>query len=957
MAAKNTLEFFLRMNLGEFLSATRSAETGFSRSMTAMSGAAAITARQVDGAVKSIGNVQAFTKLRSEVVATAREFSQAKAKVQELAKQIKASAEPSKALTAEYKKAQTAASKLSAKLKEQTAAAGQLKENITRAGVSVKDLAAGEKRLNQTIIQTTATLRRQVKETQAWSSLGVRSTREVEREIKRLEVAYQRMARSGKASANDLSRAQVRLRQRITELRRETSVFHQQLGSLQGQWLAFSGVLAATGLTLGGLIGKFVSFDDTMRKVGVVSGATAEQIDQMRATAKEMGASTRYSATEAAQGLEFLAMSGMSATDAIQALPPTLQLAAAGSMELGAAADILTNIMAGYGKRTSDLVRINDALVATFTGSNTTLQDLGVAFSYAGPVAKSAGMAFNETATMLGVLASGAYKGERGGTALRGALTLLLNPTADVTAVLGELGVSVHDSSGRLLPFTEILHRLRNAGISTSQIMRMFGKVAGPAMAYLIEEGGTAIDTLREKVDHSGGTAQRVADEMEAGLGGALRALRSTAEGLALEFGESLAPVIMVVANGLTILLRIIQSLSPATKTYLSVLFGAGVIFAIWNLGLKQLVTGLRAVFAAQVATTAATTALGVALRMAGWVGLALLIWEVVSALFKGASALTEWLFGTEKSTDATDGLTEALRRQGSASDQISSALMQNAQDVENQFRTSLYGQKELAGDFEASRLAGSEASAESLRSHHAGVASSFQEAMRLGETAAANASTSIGQSLSKVSEQTVKVILDADGVQEGIVDLEKALAKLTDKKIAVQVAVDAALDNIAQVDLALEDLEDKTITITTRYVEEHAGGGWAGILALAGGGKLPGFGGGDRIPALLEAGEFVIRKERARLFSGLLNLMNYGPISRIQQVMADIPRLQTGGIIPNIRVPRLAMASGGPVPSSPVERFDVRWNGRPVASSPDPGSQLRGLLDELKEGSRGLLP
>ncbi len=214
-------------------------------------------------------------------------------------------------------------------------------------------------------------------------------------------------------------------------------------------------------------------------------------------------------------------------------------------------------------------------------------------------------------------------------------------------------------------------------------------------------------------------------------------------------------------------------------------------------------------------------------------------------------------------------------------------------------------------------------------------------------------------------TEVNIPITVESEEAQTRLEALREALENLSGSmaEVTVQADTEGALSSIQDIQNALDDLDGTVVDtyVVTHHEDAYSGGGLVGrMLALTRGGNLPGYGGGDRIPALLEAGEFVIRKERARLFSGLLNLMNYGSISRIQRVMADLPGFQTGGIVQHMHmspVPQLAMAGGGSVPAAPVERFDVRWNGRPVASSPDPGSQLRGLLDELKESSRGLLP
>ncbi len=206
---------------------------------------------------------------------------------------------------------------------------------------------------------------------------------------------------------------------------------------------------------------------------------------------------------------------------------------------------------------------------------------------------------------------------------------------------------------------------------------------------------------------------------------------------------------------------------------------------------------------------------------------------------------------------------------------------------------------------------------------------------------------------------------------KEAVKETASAMTDLKEKAetpavIKITADTSQAIAEIAKVQSALDGLHDKTVTVTvvTRNVQAKAGGGWVAkanqVVALARGGRLPGYGGGDKVRALLEPGEFVVRKERARMFSGLLAMMNYGPISRVQEALSSVQHFQTGGMVQNLRLPpmpQLAMAGGGSVPSpGPIERFDIRLDGRPVATSNDSTSQLKGLLHELKDRSRGLL-
>lgn len=155
----------------------------------------------------------------------------------------------------------------------------------------------------------------------------------------------------------------------------------------------------------------FADFDDAMRTTAAVTKATGEEFKQLTALAKEMGQTTRYTATNAAQAMTFLGMAGFNATEIISALPDVLNLAAAGALELGDAADIATNILSGFGLQTEDLARANDVLVEAFTNSNTTLYELGEGFKYVGPIAAGVGANFEDLIAALGRLGDAGIKG------------------------------------------------------------------------------------------------------------------------------------------------------------------------------------------------------------------------------------------------------------------------------------------------------------------------------------------------------------------------------------------------------------------------------------------------------------------------------------------------------------------------------------------------------------------
>ena len=332
-------------------------------------------------------------------------------------------------------------------------------------------------------------------------------------------------------------------------------------------------------IALGGAVRAAGNFEASMNRVGAVSGATEGQLARLTAVARDLGSTTRFSATEAAQGMTFLAMAGFQVHDIATALPGVLQLAAAANMDLADSADIVSNIMTGYGVTARDTGRMNDVLVGTLTRSNTNLRQLGDAMKYVGPLARVVGMDFALTSAILGRLGDAGIQGEMAGTALRGALTRLLNPTREVNDALQSLGVSVTDSTGALLPFDQILSKLEPHAGDAAAMMRIFGLRAGPAMVALLNQGTSSIFGLQAALDASGGTAQRVADIQMKGLNGALVELRSSLEGLAIASSNGgFLSVLERLTDRITGTVREVTAWDSATQTALLTVASAVVV-------------------------------------------------------------------------------------------------------------------------------------------------------------------------------------------------------------------------------------------------------------------------------------------------------------------------------------------------------------------------------------------
>lgn len=287
----------------------------------------------------------------------------------------------------------------------------------------------------------------------------------------------------------------------------------------------------------------YSNFDDVMLSVSAVTSATKEQLADLTEIAKKMGQETRYSASQSAEGLKLLGMAGFEAEEAIKALPNVLKLAAAGSLEISSAADIATNVLSGFGLETEKLGQVNDVLVKTFTSANVNLVEIGESFKLVGPIAKGVGANFEDLLASIGRLGDAGLKGSIAGTALKGALGALYDPTEDEVKLMGELAnrigqtsLEIKDSEGNFIGFSKIIEQLENAGMKGEEALKLFGERAGPGMAALLNIGSEKLRTLKLDLDIASGTADNISEKMESGVGGSLRSLGSVIETLRLNF-------------------------------------------------------------------------------------------------------------------------------------------------------------------------------------------------------------------------------------------------------------------------------------------------------------------------------------------------------------------------------------------------------------------------------------
>ena len=284
------------------------------------------------------------------------------------------------------------------------------------------------------------------------------------------------------------------------------------------------------------------NFETSMNTVQNLTQATTQEFRALQDQARELGATTAFSATQAGQAMGFLGMAGFDTMQIMGAMPATLNLASAANMELAETADIMSNIMTGYGKDASEAIAITDIMTTTFQSANTNLQQLGDAMKFVAPVAQSLGVDIKDTSAAIGLLSNAGIQGAMAGTNLRGVLAALAKPTSEAASTLEQLKIpksAIFKSNGELQEFTKVLKAFEKSGASTADMMAIFGRRIGPGMMAMVSQGSGAFDKLRTKLDGAGGSAKRAADVQLKGLGCQLKILKSAFEELQLAIADS----------------------------------------------------------------------------------------------------------------------------------------------------------------------------------------------------------------------------------------------------------------------------------------------------------------------------------------------------------------------------------------------------------------------------------
>ena len=320
-------------------------------------------------------------------------------------------------------------------------------------------------------------------------------------------------------------------------------------------------------------------FDAAMSKVAAVSGATGSEMDALREKAREMGSKTKFSASEAADAMNYMAMAGWKTNDMLSGIEGIMNLAAASGEDLASTSDIVTDALTAFGLSASDSGHFADILAAASSNANTNVSMMGETFKYAAPVLGSLGYSAEDSATAIGLMANAGIKSSQAGTALRAAITNLAKPTDTVASAMEQYGISLTDSSGKMYSLRELMEQLRQklGGLSEAEQAQaaasLFGKEAMSGMLAIIngspadfEKLSNAIDTCSDTVDGYNGTTEKMAAVMQDNLAGQVTILKSQLEELAISFSDILMPTIRSIVSRIQELVDKLNQLDPQTK-------------------------------------------------------------------------------------------------------------------------------------------------------------------------------------------------------------------------------------------------------------------------------------------------------------------------------------------------------------------------------------------------------
>lgn len=409
-------------------------------------------------------------------------------------------------------------------------------------------------------------------------------------------------------------------------------------------------------------IASSAAFEQSMAKVKAVSQATGTEFEALRNQALAFGASTKFTAGQAAEAQALMAQSGLKTRDVVAALPGVLTLAAAGQTDLAFSAGITSAALKGFGLASEDTARVADVLAKSSLDTHSNVISLGTALKYVAPVAATMKLSIEEAIAAIGQLSDAGFQGESAGASLRSILESLSSPSKEAAEYLQKLHVSATDSSGSIRPLGDVIGQLQSAFANLTKAQKedaaatLVGHAAAGGLIALIDQGRTTFDSYTESLKNAGGTAKLVAGTQMDTLSGSTKQLQGALESVGITVGDQFAPAIRMAAEAVTHILSGFNSLSPSLQSAIIAFTTIAPLVAGGVVAFLALKTALEA---AKVAITGLGIATNAAFPLIGAISLA------VGALAAGAAALHSRYKEAEEATkrfaEANKALNDSL--------------------------------------------------------------------------------------------------------------------------------------------------------------------------------------------------------------------------------------------------------------------------------------------------------
>lgn len=367
--------------------------------------------------------------------------------------------------------------------------------------------------------------------------------------------------------------------------RNDLQQFNNSSASISTRLTGLSNAMVATGsvltksvsvplLTIGAAALKTTAdFDAGMSEVKAISGATGTEFKQLETKAIQMGAKTKYSATEAASAFKYMAMAGWDTNDMLSGISGVMNLAAASGEDLATTSDIVTDALTAFGLSAKDSSHFADILAQASSRSNTNVGLMGETFKYVAPVAGALGYSAEDCAVAIGLMANSGIKASQAGTALRSLFTRLAKPTDTVAAAMEKYNITLTDANGNMKPLSTLMSEMRDrfSGLSEAQKANLAATLAGQegmsGLLAIVNSSDADFKNLTDSINNTDGASERMAKTMQDNLKGSFTIFKSTVESAAISIGKKLTPEVRKFVGTGTSLVKKFNDMSDAEKT------------------------------------------------------------------------------------------------------------------------------------------------------------------------------------------------------------------------------------------------------------------------------------------------------------------------------------------------------------------------------------------------------